>query len=249
MQFVRLVNAGDRPYDFHQDNRKRVLGPGEEAMVPWHLATSLFGDPFTTDTSTEAARTRAWTIASGNHNYQGVEIMAKERGITAAQQWDEMRPRIQVYDVETGDRVYMVIEDQDGALQNGQAPAPINEQLNQVFLVQQIADLQKTVSTLVALQMQTAQNSMASGPQVFPSEDAPSDDGLASAFTLPTTVGVAGDDVPPPAAEVIATPVTTGPTPEPIPEPIAKGGMEDIPQTPPTGGTTRLARKVTTSDA
>jgi hypothetical protein len=225
MQFVRLVNADTRPYDFHHANRKRILNPGEEAMVPWDVATSLFGDPFTTDTPKEPARTRAFQQASGIHNYNTVEGAAKERGISAAEYWEQLRPKVQVYDVETGDRIYMVLEDQDGTKINGTPQAPMNEQLNQAFMAQQIADLQKTISALVQAQMLQAQTTLPTGQTETASQDGPP----ATGFDLPTT--------PAPADSAPLGDAVAGTDSPPV-------STEDTPQAEPTGATSKLAGKV-----
>lgn len=226
MQFVRMINVGTKPYDFHQANKKRILQVGEEAMVPWDLATSLFGDPFTTDTPKEPARTRAWQQASGIHNFTTVESEAKSRGIPTEEYWDSIKPNIQVFDVETNERIYMVIEDQDGTKTNGVQPQ-LNEVLNQVALQQQIADLQRTVASLVQLQLAAVQTTTATGQgemvtQDGPGQSATADAGPGSAFDLPTPAE-AGADAPP-----VSTSVPS----------------EDIPQTVPSGSTGKLAQKV-----
>ena len=222
MQFVRLVNAGDTPYDFHQAQKKRVLRPGEEAMVPWDLATSLFGDPFTFDTVKEPARTRAWQQASGIHNYTSLEGDAKMLGVTAAELWEQRRPKIQVYDVETGNRIFMVIEDQEGIMNanlNLGESAQSNEQLNSAFLQQQISELQKTIATLVQVQMAQLQTTQPVGQTETASTDGiASDDAIPSGFDLPTaptqpeTPAEVGTDTPP-----VSTQQPSEDTPQAIP--------------------------------
>jgi hypothetical protein len=230
MQFVRLVNTGTTPYDFHQANKKRILQPGEEAMVPWDVATSLFGDPFTVDTVKEPARTRAWQQATGIHNYGSIEGDSKLLQVSAAELWEQRRPKIQVYDVETGNRIYMVIEDQDGTMQNGQEPAPLNDQLNVAFLTQQIADMQKTIATLVQVQLATMQTTPAVGQTETASTDGAGVD-APSGFDLPTAGATAPSTpvTPPIAAEAGAdTPPVS--TPQPADQPSA-----DTPQAVPAG--------------
>lgn len=221
MQFVRLVNVGDKPYDFHQSNRKRILQPGEEAMVPWDVATSLFGDPTATNTTKDMARQRAWDQAAANHNYRV--------GTMTAEQWEERRPKIAVFDVETGNRIYMVLEDQDGTLYSGQA-VPSNSTMNVEALQAQIAQLTKTVDVLVRAQLAAVQG--ATGQTVVASADAAPPAAPVTGFDLPTTASdtppaVAGADVPPPPATLATT----------------KQAGEDTPQTVPVVKRSKLAAK------
>lgn len=216
MQFVRMVNVGDTPYDFHQHSKKRVIEPGEEAMVPWDTATSLFGDPFTTDSVLDGARTRAFKQVRGIHNFS--------LGNMTEEQWEAIRPKIEVYDIESGNRVYMVIEDPEG-IKGNDIPVATNAQQNQDFLLNQLASLQAQVAQLLALQTATPAPT-AEGNGVLASTDAPGQPSTPtqgntgqSGFTLPTTtegitgitpvsVDSAGNISPAPGTD--ATPVTTG---------------------------------------
>ena len=260
MQFVRLVNKGTIPYDFHMNQVKRIIPPGGDAMVPWHVATSLFGDPFTTDTTTDQARQRAWTQSAIAHNYH-VGGMTEE-------EWQSIRPQIETYDVETGNRVYMVLEDPSGTQITGQGPTSTEVDANMlVGLIQsqqaQIDALTKMMANGGIIQVQ--------GQSPMTSQDAPSqpeDDGLSfGGPILPVifTEGAMGDNTSP-------TPRTQGsgviiPNVDPATFKPSVGGavpatadpdalaeltpldprlsttqvMEDVPQTIPVSTVSRLA--------
>lgn len=209
MQFVRLINQDHKPYDFHTQGKKRILQPGEEAMVPWDLACSLFGDPTLTDSVKEQARSRTWRQVAAIHNY--------EEGTQTAGDWRP--PNIVVFDVETGQRVYMLLEDQDGS-KGGYTGVTheTNDQSNVAALTARVSDLErllaKSVEALIAMQ----QASPLTGQVVVASADAPSPE-APDAFPAPPT---AGEDAPPSTPD---TPVSTG---QPSDQP-----SEDIPQTIP----------------
>lgn len=200
MQFVKLVNTGSAPYDFHMRQQKRVIPPGGDVMVPWDVATSLFGDPFTTDTNTDQARQRAWTQSATLHNYH-VGGMTED-------EWQAIRPSVEVYDVETGNRVYMVLEDPSGTQIAGEPPT--SGEVDNNMLVGLIRSQQEQINTL----MQAVQNGgmvQVQGQSPLVSQDAGSEedpnDGLSfGGPILPViyTEGAMDQNVP-------TTPVTNGP--------------------------------------
>lgn len=172
MQFVRLVNKDHRTFDFHQNNKKRYIQPGEDVMVPWDVATSLFGDPFTTDTPTDQARTRAWSQSSGMHGYI-VGGMTNE-------EWEAHRPKIEVWDIESGERVFMVMEDPEGQKASGFRPRTASES-NESFLLSEINGLKQQLSVLVgALTAQAQGDAVPEGQGPFPSSDTAPDTAPAS---------------------------------------------------------------------
>lgn len=200
MQFVRLVNRDNRPFDFHQSNKKRILQPGQEAMVPWDIATSLFGDPAAIDTTTDQARTRVWKQSRGQFGYQS--------GSMTMEEWEELRPKVEVYDVETGERIYMVIEDPEGNLY-GPNRVMSNDTINAGALEAQLAHMQKQVDTLTQLLLAQNAQTAPQGQSVVSSEDDAGDGIPASGGgAIPMTPGVATEDVPqtPPVGPAPKTP-------------------------------------------
>lgn len=226
MQFVRLINTDTRNYNFHQQNVKRTIRPGEEAMVPWDLATSLFGDPTTVDTTTEPARTRAWQQAAGIHNFNTVESIAKETGTSAADVWEAMRPKIEVWDVETNVRIFMVLEDQEGLKASG-APAPTNSDQNTAFLLQQIAEMRQQMALLTQAELARQQVTPPTASPVMAGVDGPGDTSPETQMQVaPLPPAMVGQDSPP-----AHTPVSA----------------EDMPQAVPTGTVGTLAPRVSLS--
>jgi hypothetical protein len=185
MQFVRLVNKDKRPFDFHQSNQKRVLKPGAEVMVPWDVATSLFGDPASVDTTTDQARTRALKQSRGQYGYV--------LGGMTTEEWEDLRPKVEVYDVESGDRIYMVLEDPDGTRYGGTTPALSADSLTSRALEDQVATLTKQLETMMQILTQQQANTPPDGQSALASRDAPDDDG-----TGPTGLpeATAGEDTP-----------------------------------------------------
>lgn len=241
MQFVRLVNEGDRKYDFHHQNKKRTIEPGAEVMVPWDIACTLFGDPALIDTNKDQARTRVWKQCAGIHNYS--------EGNMDEETWELIRPKIAVYDIESGTRVWMILEDRDG-IHAGMNPSPgaVDADMHQAALMSRVSQLEgmlaKTLGLLTQMQAQTA----ITGQQVVASQDAgptvvaPTQDGVPGSFPAfaptvgdapngqPTITGPSEDAPPPPVAPAVSTEPTS----------IPKGGQPDTPQAVPTG---KLAAK------
>lgn len=107
-QYVRLLNTDPTPFRFHHNNIKRSVPPGGDVIVPWDLATTLFGDPFLIDGERDKERTRSLKRARGVFNY--------ELGMESDEAFDARRPHIEVWDIETSpaERIYMLIEDPEG---------------------------------------------------------------------------------------------------------------------------------------
>lgn len=166
MQFVRLVNQDNRPFDFHQQQKKRILQPGDEVMVPWDTATSLFGDPYAVDTPTDQGRTRVLKQSRGQFGYQ--------TGGMTEDQWQAIRPKIEVYDVETGERIYMVIEDPEGHMGLPGAPADVTGVVNPAMdaIQEQLAATQRQVELLTQILLKQQSETAPQGQSVVASEDA-----------------------------------------------------------------------------
>lgn len=201
MQFIRMVNTGTTPYDYHHHAIKQIIQPGGDRIVPWDLACSLFGDPTTMDIGQDRARTRSWKQAAGIHNYH--------LGYTSDEQWEAIRPKVECYDLETGQRVYMVLDDRDGKL-TGENPGGQATPGNELEMLQrQMALMAQQIAKLTANQVQApADATTSTGP--ITSEDAPNMEPVPSALDL---------------AELTRQATALG-----MPE-----ATEDIPQAVPTG--------------
>lgn len=172
MQFVRLVNKGDSDFDFHQSNQKRILPSGAEIMVPWDLACSLFGDPTTVDTPQDQARTRALKQSRGLYGY--------EMGNMTNEEWEAKRPHVETYDVETGNRVYMVLEDPDGKYAGNLPGGPDMgnlTQLNVGALEAIIANQQRQMDQMQKMLLHLVSDKSVEGQSVVASDDGPGNDG------------------------------------------------------------------------
>ena len=186
MQFVRLVNKDKRPFDFHQSNQKRIIPKGGEIMVPWDIAVSLFGDPGTVDTPQDPARTRAWKQSRGQYGYI--------TGGMTQEEWEDIRPKVEVYDVETNERIVMVIEDPEGLDSNGQHRMS-QEGINNANLEQAIAHQQKQIEKLTELLMSQQQGTAPTGQAAVASQDGPST-GTNASTADPLPPAEPGEDKP-----------------------------------------------------
>lgn len=183
LQFVRLVNTGDRVFDYHYQSQKHLIAPGADRIVPWDCASSLFGDPFTMDSSSDRARTRVYKQTRGFYNYSD--------GTTTEEQWEVLRPKIEVYDLETNQRIFMVIEDPDGR-KTGDNPTPDQAGSDVETMQRTIAVLSQQVESLLsAQQQQAADPARGQGPLV--SRDAPNVDG-PSQSNIDILIAGASDD-------------------------------------------------------
>lgn len=250
-QFVRLINKGNIPYDFHIHQIKRVIGPGQDAMIPWDVACSLFGDPSSVDTLSDQVRSRAWTQSAQLHNYQ-VGGMTED-------EWQLIRPQIEVWDVETDERIYMVLEDPAGVLGSGN-PAATNDDINQSELLKIIRQQQEQINALANLMANGGQApTQTQGESPLPSQDANGEPDPSLAFGGPIlpvfpVEGPAGGDVnngpspdgPPAPVEPIALKPSVGGAVPADADPDALAALaqvkEDEPQTP-TSGKGKLAPK------
>lgn len=164
-QFAKLHNHGSIEFDFHYHNEKRIIKPGGDAIVPWDLATTLFGDPGEADLPRDARRTATYRRIRNLYGYL--------EGMETSESWEARRPKIHVYDLETSERIYMTIEDPQGLHAYN---APVEGQSEIEMLTRQIQSLTQTVNALLA--KTTSETAEASGDTVIPSTDAPNDPAL-----------------------------------------------------------------------
>jgi len=164
-EFVRIVNVGDRPFDFHHNNVKKRIPPGLEMAVPWALATSLFGDPFAVNLPKKPDRTDSIRRARMNFNY--------ELGMESIESFHARIPKFEVYDMETGQRIYMLLEDPEGE-HRGDYVSPDYDSTDRVSILQaQVEMLMSQLQTVLTQgvgnipQIPTGQTAMVSvdGPE------------------------------------------------------------------------------------
>lgn len=168
-QFVRIVNTDDRPFDYHYRNQKHVVSPRADTVVPWDCACSLFGDPAIVDTPRNKDRTRVYKQVRGLYNY--------EDGTERVEDWEARRPHIEVYDLDTNERIYMVIDDPKGLMSNPDLGAKSSTDVE--FLTRQI---QQLTSLVMSMQAQDQARQRIAGQTIVPSDDAPGD--TEDAFTI-----------------------------------------------------------------
>lgn len=144
--FVRVVNTMPTKFQYHSLNVKKIIPPGKETMMPWDLACSLFGDPFTVDSPRKPDRTDALRRARSNWNY--------ELGMETMEAFDARRQHLEVYDMETSQRLYMLIDDPDGE-HTDEYVSPAEDSTDQMVLLQrQVQALTAQLTVLIDQQVQ-----------------------------------------------------------------------------------------------
>ncbi len=210
-EYVKLVNTDDVKFTFHQNNQRRVIEPHGDTIVPWDLATTLFGDPRAIDDGRNKARTQALKRARGNFNY--------ELGIENDETFDARRPHIEVYDATSGERVYMLIEDPDGDMCGAQIL--IDTESSEIeMLRRQMAAMEARMMQMTE-RMTSRPAPMSEGQQRTVSVDA----GPAvevPAFSADDILGIEADDIDPEDPLSAINPEAFAPTIiAPAPEPPA----------------------------
>lgn len=222
--FVKLVNTDYRPFDFHQNNVKRIVAPGEDVIVPWPIACTLLGNPRIPDIPPANERTRAYEKIRARHNYSA--------GLQTEDEWATIKPSIEVYDIENNQRIFMLIEDPAGEHMES-APTPSAKQTDAAALQRQIEVLTAQVTKLVA-QSQSAPEQPGAGNTASPTavQDGPGAPApeIDSVFNLPTSDETATADTPQavtvgdiPGADDDEPPApASAPSPEPAKKAVAK---------------------------
>lgn len=183
--FVKIINKNTKPFDFHQNNRKRVLQPGEDAIIPWGLACSLFGHPSTLNVHPRNERQKLYEKVRGRFNYTLgiVPPEALDNGITNSEEWWEViRPKIDVFDIENNEQIFMVIDDPNGDHMS-QPPQQSAGSTDIEILMQQIQTLTNQVHKLTAAQQSEMPSASTGGGSQAPT---PTADG-PTAFDIPVT--------------------------------------------------------------
>lgn len=105
-QFVKILNRGPSPFRFYNGPNERIIKVGDDAIIPWGIATANLGDPTLLDVGKDNRRTNSLNSILQYHGYQV--------GMETGEQWEERRPHIEVYDLDNNERIFMLIEDPDG---------------------------------------------------------------------------------------------------------------------------------------
>jgi hypothetical protein len=189
--FVKLVNKSNQPFDFHQKNVKRIVEPGGDAIVPWDMACTLFGNPAVRNIAPANERTKMYEKLRARHNFSV--------GLQTAETWEEIRPRCMVYDLETDSEIVMLLDDPLGqhAPDAARRQQSTNQNSDVTGMQRQIDALTKQITRLVsqstAVPAESASGSTASPTAVADGPGAPVDPGFPGAdgniddvFALPT---------------------------------------------------------------
>ena len=146
-EFVRITNVDHKPFDFHQNNQKRIIPSGGDVIVPWHLAAALFGNPALLNIPPENARQKQYQKVRALYGFAA--------GLRTEDDWLTMKPNVVVTDLETSEEITMLIDDPDGKMLH-KAPAQPTAPNDVAALQQQIASLQAQMQAFI---------NQATGPQ------------------------------------------------------------------------------------
>lgn len=170
--FVRVVNKDDAPFRYHHLNVKKVIKPLGETMMPWDLACTLFGDPFAVNEPKKPDRTASIARCRSNFNY--------ELGMETMDAFNQRRPHLECYDMETQQRIYMLLEDPDGE-HTAEFVPPDADSLDQIGLLQrQVQTLTDQLGILISQRTGQAPETP-TGQTVTASTDGPQLDTVPSA--------------------------------------------------------------------
>jgi hypothetical protein len=180
-EFVRMTNLDVEDFDFHQNNQKRIIPPGGDVIVPWHLAAALFGSPGILNTAPEFARQKQFVKVQALYGFSP--------GLSSPDAWEANKPKIQVTDLETSEEIVMLMDDPEG-IHLHQAPVP-SSSTDAEALQRQIATLQAQMQMLLNqshAQPQPAAAGTSQSPTVTtdtpPPVEPPTDPGRNPAFDV-----------------------------------------------------------------
>lgn len=206
MELIRISNKGRRPFDFMHRNQKKIILPGDSMIVPFDLAASLFGDPRTKDMNGDNARKKVYDKVRGHFGFAP--------GLQSEEEWQAMRPNLTFEDVETGEKVLMLVDDpfNQNAIVSGTEKAEANdraaERSQMEQLMAQVATLTQTIANMQQ-EASTPGNSSSNTPtdDSAPPQAASLEEQLGNAVSESELTP--GDDTPPevPSDDAPPTPV------------------------------------------
>jgi hypothetical protein len=143
-------------------------------MMPWSLACALFGDPFKIDIPPKQMdRTDALKRARGNFNF--------ELGMESDEHFMERIPNLDIHDMETGQKMYMLLWDPEGEHTDSFVAPDAEANDTITILTNQLALMQQQIQSLLAAQQQHSPELM--GQTQVVSTDAPAQSGDTTKVT------------------------------------------------------------------
>ena len=171
LQLLRFVNVDDHPITLkHAQTGKVVMPPGAERILPIEYATLNVGHPNARNEGKNLWRDQALAHLYTRWGYYP--------GLMTDADWEDMRPKIELYTVDTNERVYSVLEDPEGTLANPSSLTGV-EPTDGNFLQAQVASMQAQIERLTAL--------IASSQNVDPS--------MTRTAPSPEQMGISTDDI------------------------------------------------------
>lgn len=146
MDIVRLVNKGSEDFTARYDNQLYTCKAGGETLVPWAAACLWLGDPTLRDIDDRF-----------RHRTDEFHRLCARMGIYEdVARWDEVKPQIDVFPVDGGDRIEMLADDPYGKNLKtniddaGSAPAALRQQAEIDELRRQVAEMKMAAGFIEA---------------------------------------------------------------------------------------------------
>jgi hypothetical protein len=172
MEFCKILNKGTTPFVVNYNASKFIVKPGSEEVVPWASVTSLLGDPNLRDLPKCPDRRDCFRQVRAMFNfYEGFDdedtwnvgwIDSKGHPQPAK------KPPVEVYSMD-GQRIYMVIDDPEGVMQNPFSSQEEPPEVRVMRLEQSIEELKSMLAQALGnVPMQSALPTVT--PTVIPPE-------------------------------------------------------------------------------
>ncbi len=168
LQIVRITNTGDTDLILTHNGDRYVVPVDGSKIVPYECAASAFGDPRARDNGRDKGRTDIYehTRAMWNFNL----------GFDDADAWEAKRPRFEAHDVNSGDRIWFVIDDPKGEhIYDATGGVPVNTNTTDAALLgAQLTAMQEQIAALttaLALTQSQSTGTSHSAPTVIVATD------------------------------------------------------------------------------
>jgi hypothetical protein len=165
-ELIEVRNVGDEPVVL-RGNTKYEIAPGGRRILPFDVAAAWFGDPRLQNIGKDKMRALAFDqvqYAWGFTNGMKYPVFTEDGKLVRFKEWDDFRPTVECFDVETGERVPFIIDDPEGEMAFG-GPALIDPATQDVrALTDMIAQMQQQMASMQQL-LNERTNTQAPAPE------------------------------------------------------------------------------------
>ena len=170
---VKVVNTEDREFVVKYGEERYLLEANSTTALPWRVVAYYLGDPFKKNTPVYDYGEHEWNRFRRRHGISASMHLSDE-------EWEEKRPKLEVYTVVDEDRIYML---NDG--RQHENLTDFKTGYGEDELKMQVAALQSQLASLMAAQED-------SGKPIVVTEGTTGDDaGPTEENELPTDSGTA----------------------------------------------------------